>query len=271
MPLWPGYALRSIALLLSVAGLSSCSAASCRSTRSGSTGRSSRGSATNGAQPDWYLGWLIGALRLMPRFESTFAGKSIVPNPFFGGLLFPTVVFAALLAWPALERRFTGDHERHDLLDLPRTPLRTALGAAFFSWVSCDLHRRLRGQDPRQCQRLLHGSVWIFRVAALLVPLAVFLATRAICRELAASGTHPLRGWSGAVLARAPDGGFVALDGGGRGVPGPADASEPVAASKPATGEAAGRMTAAFTFGLMLAAAARRLVAWRRPPGGGQA
>ncbi|MGN6166558.1 MAG: cytochrome b, partial [Solirubrobacteraceae bacterium] len=25
--------------------------------------------ATNGAQPDWYLGWLIGALRLMPSFD----------------------------------------------------------------------------------------------------------------------------------------------------------------------------------------------------------
>ena len=31
----------------------------------------------NGAQPDWYIGWLIGALRLMPNFEPTIAGRTI--------------------------------------------------------------------------------------------------------------------------------------------------------------------------------------------------
>ena len=39
---------------------------------------------TNGVQPDWYMGWLIGALRLMPNFEPTLFGRTI-PNPFFGG------------------------------------------------------------------------------------------------------------------------------------------------------------------------------------------
>ena len=41
-----------------------------------------------------------------------------------------------MFAWPALERRFTGDIRRHDLLDRPRDrPIRTAVGAAFLSWV----------------------------------------------------------------------------------------------------------------------------------------
>ena len=227
---------------------------------------------TNGAQPDWYLGWLIGALRLMPALEIHLFGYTLVPNPFFGGILFPPVVFARALrmagARAALHRRPRAPRPARPPA---RQPAAHRARRRLLQLGRYDLRRRLRGPHPRQCQRLLRGQVWIFRVAAFLVPLAVFLATRAICRELAASGTHPLRGWSGAVLARAPDGGFVALDGGGRGVPEAADASEPVAASEPATGEAAGRMTAAFTFGLMLAAAARRLVAWRRPPGGGQA
>ena len=50
--------------------------------------------------------------------------------------MFPLVVFGVLFAWPALERRFTGDRRRHDLLDRPRDhPTRTAIGAAFLSWV----------------------------------------------------------------------------------------------------------------------------------------
>ena len=48
----------------------SCSAGSCRSTRSGSGGPYHTYLSTNGAQPDWYLGWLIGALRLVPGFDS---------------------------------------------------------------------------------------------------------------------------------------------------------------------------------------------------------
>ena len=36
---------------------------------------------TNGAQPDWYLGWLIGALRLMPGFDVKIGSSTLVPNP----------------------------------------------------------------------------------------------------------------------------------------------------------------------------------------------
>ena len=77
---------------------SSCSAGSCRSTRSGCGGRTTSRSATNGAQPDWYLGWLIGALRLMPGFDVTIGDYTLVPNPFWGGVLFPLVVFGVPLA-----------------------------------------------------------------------------------------------------------------------------------------------------------------------------
>src|SRR5205085_936028 len=75
---------------------------------------------TNGAQPDWYLGWLIGALRLVPSFDLTIGHYTLVPNPFWGGALFPMLVFGFLFAWPSLERRFTGDRAFHNLLDRPR-------------------------------------------------------------------------------------------------------------------------------------------------------
>ena len=45
--------------------------------------------STNGAQPDWYLGWLIGALRLMPGFDLVIGDYTLVPNPFWGGAAFP--------------------------------------------------------------------------------------------------------------------------------------------------------------------------------------
>ena len=63
-------------------------------------------------------------------------GHTLFPNPFWGGAFFPLVVFGVMYAWPAIERRVTGDYRRHDLLDRPRDrPTRTAFGAAFLSWV----------------------------------------------------------------------------------------------------------------------------------------
>ena len=86
-------------------------------------------SSTNGAQPDWYLGWLIGALRLVPGFDLTIGHYTLVPGPFWGGVAFPLVVFGFLYLWPWLERRFTGDDAFHNLLDRPRdAPVRTAIG-----------------------------------------------------------------------------------------------------------------------------------------------
>jgi ubiquinol-cytochrome c reductase cytochrome b subunit len=140
---------------------------------------------TNGAQPDWYLGWLIGALRLMPGFDVTIGDYTLIPNPFWGGVLFPSVVMLAMFAWPWLERRVTGDRGVHNLLDRPRdAPGRTAFGAAFFTWV---LLIFLAGAADRVYVFLgldYTGQIWFYRAFVWLAPVLVFLLTRRICREL---------------------------------------------------------------------------------------
>src|SRR4051812_49625511 len=68
--------------------------------------------ATNGAQPDWYLGWLIGGLRLMLNIEIRIGGLTLVPNPFWGGAFFPMFVFGFATVYPFLERRLSRSRER---------------------------------------------------------------------------------------------------------------------------------------------------------------
>ena len=111
---------------------SSCSPVCCRARRAGADQpglalrpvRPVRGEP--GSQPDWYIGWLEGALRLMPPWEIRICGFEI-PNPFFPGVLLPGITFRLLYAWPFLEARFTRDHAEHHLLDRPRDrPVRTA-------------------------------------------------------------------------------------------------------------------------------------------------
>ena len=168
--------------------------------------------AENGAQPDWYIGWLIGALRLMPNFEPAIGSHTIIPNPFWGGALFPLVVFGVMFAWPALERRITRDRHRHDLLERPRDrPIRTAVGAAFLSWVviifavgSTDrLFYSLHISYPAQ--------IHFWRVGVWVLPIVVFLATRAACRSLQRTEAHPLRAWQGDVVRRTRDGSVEVL------------------------------------------------------------
>lgn len=145
------------------------------------------GQSTNGAQPDWYLGWLIGALRLVPGFDLNVGHYTLVPNPFWGGVLFPLVVLLVLLLWPWAERRVTGDHAFHNLLERPReNPSRTALGTAFVSWVFLVF---LSGSADRVTVWLgvaYATQVWIYRIAVWVVPVAVFFVVRRICRELLA-------------------------------------------------------------------------------------
>jgi ubiquinol-cytochrome c reductase cytochrome b subunit len=91
---------------------------------------------SSASQPDWYMGWLDGALRIMPNFEIRAFGYEI-PNPFFPAVLLAGITFALLFAWPFLEARFTGDHVDHHLLDRPRDrPLRTALGVATLTFYA---------------------------------------------------------------------------------------------------------------------------------------
>src|SRR5207302_554221 len=119
---------------------------------------------TNGAQPDWYLGWLIGGLRLVPGFDLTIGKYTLVPNPFWGGILFPTVVMAVLMLWPWAERRLTGDHAIHNVLDRPRdAPGRTAFGVAFLAWVFLVFVAGSADRAQVFFQLPYVGEIWFYR------------------------------------------------------------------------------------------------------------
>jgi ubiquinol-cytochrome c reductase cytochrome b subunit len=141
--------------------------------------------ATNAAQPDWYLGWLIGALRMIPSFDVTIGGYTLIPNPFWGGVLFPLIVFGTLFAWPALERRLTGEYGFHNLLDRPRdAPNRTAFGAALFTWVFVIF---LAGASDRVFVLLGLSYEWqitVYRVLVFVGPVVAFFLTKRVCLEL---------------------------------------------------------------------------------------
>ena len=209
-PMWPGYALRSVGLLFASAGVLFLLGGLVQVNPIWQWGAFELQDGTNGVQPDWYMGWLIGALRIMPPIEGPVVfGYTIFPNPFFGGLLVPSVLFGLLYMWPHLERRVTSDHRAHHLLDRPRdNPWRTGIGVAVFTFIiliflaaSADRIFVSFGID--------YGTqVWLFRIAVLVLPPLAYLLTKRICEELRDYNWHPLRGPPGPTVTRTKRGGF---------------------------------------------------------------
>ena len=208
-PAWPAQSLRSGGLMLATAGVMLLLGGLVQINPIWQYGPYEPYIGTNGAQPDWYMGWLIGALRLMPNWEAHVFGYTIIPNPFFGGVLLPTLVFLLLYGWPSIERRLTGDRGVHHLLDRPRdVPWRTATGAAFLAFVVVLF---VAGSADRLYVSLgipYPGLIIFFRVTIFALPLASFFITKWICESLRATEDHPFRGAPGSVVRRATSGGF---------------------------------------------------------------
>jgi ubiquinol-cytochrome c reductase cytochrome b subunit len=185
VPLFPGQAPRSVALMLFVAGLLFLLGGLIQINPIWQWGPYEPWLGTNGAQPDWYLGWLIGALRLMPGFDVTIGHYTLIPNPFWGGILFPLVVLGVLLAVPFAERRLTGDRGIHNLADRPRdAPGRTAFGAAFFSWVFLIFVFGAADRIFVLWGLTYNVQLFVFRIAIWVIPAILYVVTRRWCRAL---------------------------------------------------------------------------------------
>ena len=185
LPLFPAQTFRSLALMLFVVGILFLLGGLVQINPIWQWGPYEPWLGTNGAQPDWYLGWLIGALRLMPAFDITIGHYTAIPNPFWGGALFPLLVLGVLMAFPWVERWLTGDTGVHNLADRPRDhPVRTAFGLAFltfvflvFSFGAADRLYVLLGLSYA-------AQLTIFRIAVFVAPPMVFIIARRICHEL---------------------------------------------------------------------------------------
>ncbi|MGH9588414.1 MAG: cytochrome bc1 complex cytochrome b subunit [Acidobacteriaceae bacterium] len=88
-----------------------------------------------GAQPDWYLGWVEGAMRLFPGVN-LHIGEYLIPGVFFPGVLFPALVFLALYLYPFFDKAISRDTQPHNVLRLPyEQPFHTALGCTVFVFM----------------------------------------------------------------------------------------------------------------------------------------
>ena len=185
VPAFPGQAPRSLGLFAIVAGVLFLLGGLVQINPIWLWGPYHTYDATNGAQPDWYLGWLIGALRITPGLDVTIGGYTLVPNPFWGGALLPLAFFAFLYLWPWVERRLTRDDAYHNLLERPRdAPLRTAIGYAVMSLVFLVFLAGSADRVDVMFGLSYSAQIWLYRVLFFAGPVIAALLAYRTCVEL---------------------------------------------------------------------------------------
>jgi ubiquinol-cytochrome c reductase cytochrome b subunit len=198
-----GYFLLTTSVLVLMAGLLTISPI-------WSLGPSSPSNASAGSQPDWYTGFLDGALRLVPPgwevvwFGTTWPLAVLIPQAVIG--LFLTLV----VAYPFVEGRLTGDNAEHHLLERPRdTPTRTGAGVAGLVFFGTLLTAGSTDLIAVQFHLSIEGLVHFLQVLLVLGPMTAFALTRRICLGLQAKDSEILlHGIATGTIVRLPNGGY---------------------------------------------------------------
>jgi ubiquinol-cytochrome c reductase cytochrome b subunit len=219
--LWPQYTVKSTALLMFIAAVIFGLGGLIQINPIWIYGPYEAARASAGTQPDWYVGWLDGALRLWPHWEFRSFGHELA-NPFFPGLLLPGIVFTVIYGWPWIDKRIYNDYGPHNLLDRPRDkPMRTAVGVAgliFFTDLTLASATDVIGNGLHISFELL---IEILQYGSFIGPIVGFFAAYEVCLLLQHQVAHPIQRPVGGIIMRDAQGGFhtvgVAHDGNGHG------------------------------------------------------
>ncbi len=208
---WPQHAFKSGSLLLLVAAVCAGLGGLAQINPVWQYGPFKAANVTSPAQPDWYLAWVDGLLRLGGPWSFKLFGYTVSEN-FWPAILFPGILFGVITLWPWIERRLTGDRAEHHLLDRPRdAPAHTATGLAgllllFIAFLA-------GGNDILAV--LLHVPeeiiTRILRYAFFIAPVLTWLVAFCVCRSLRASHLHPAAPTAGVRLRRTPTGGYETI------------------------------------------------------------
>jgi len=161
-----------------------------------------------GTQPDWYIGFADGALRLIPPglefvlFGNTWTFSILIPLVLIG------VFIVTVALYPFIEAWITGDKREHHIADRPRNaPTRTSIGAAgvtFYAvlWAAA-------GSDviATHFHLTIEGVTHSLQALLILGPILAYLITKRICLSLQKKDREiALHGYESGRMIRLPGG-----------------------------------------------------------------
>ncbi|MEU1629132.1 cytochrome bc complex cytochrome b subunit [Streptomyces sp. NPDC020096] len=165
---------------------------------------------STGAQPDWYMGFSEGLIRVMPGWEINFWGHTLQLGVFIPLMIFP-LVLVAIAVWPFIEAWVTGDDREHHILDRPRNrPVRTGFGAAWISWYLILLVGGGNDLWATHFNLSINAITWTVRIGFFVIPVLTFVITKRICLGLQHRDRDKvLHGRETGVIKRLPHGEFI--------------------------------------------------------------
>jgi ubiquinol-cytochrome c reductase cytochrome b subunit len=171
------------------------------------------GQVSAGSQPDWYMGWLDGLVRMAPPLETYFFGYTISWNILIPGLILPGIMFTLLALYPFIESWATGDKREHHLLDRPRNaPNRTAIGAMALTFTLVSLINGGNDIIATTFDLTINQMMWFSRIGVIVLPPIAFVVTKRICLSLQRADRElVLHGRETGRLVRLPHGEFVEI------------------------------------------------------------
>jgi ubiquinol-cytochrome c reductase cytochrome b subunit len=169
------------------------------------------GQISAGSQPDWYMGWLDGLVRMAPPIETHAFHHTISWNILIPGVIVPGIFFTVLALYPFIESWMTNDKREHHLLDRPRNaPNRTALGAFGITFMMVTLLNGGNDLIATHFSLSINQITWMSRIGLLVLPPLAFVITKRLCLSLQrADRDLVLHGKETGRLVRLPHGEFV--------------------------------------------------------------
>ncbi|RZQ60173.1 cytochrome b [Amycolatopsis suaedae] len=208
----PKFAVKALAFFAVVTGVVTLMAGLFQINPVWNLGPYSPAQVSAGSQPDWYLAWADGILRIWPAWE-LYLGDYTVPPVFFAGAIGLALLFTLLIVYPWIERKLSGDTAHHNLVQRPRdTPVRTSIGV-----MALTLFGVLEASGFNDIIALtfdisLNVTVWAGRIAVLILPPLAYFLTYRICLGLQRADREVLEhGVETGIITRTPSGGYLEI------------------------------------------------------------
>ncbi len=138
-----------------------------------------------GAQPDWYMLFLEGSLRLMPGLEIVLGGYTLSLNVLIPAVVIPGILFTTLALYPFIEAAISGDKREHHVLDRPRNaPFRAATGVSILTAFIVLILAGSNDLIATHFHLSIYDITWTFRVLFFVGPVIAFWITKRIALGL---------------------------------------------------------------------------------------
>ncbi|WP_182875788.1 cytochrome b [Microbispora sp. H10670] len=164
-----------------------------------------------GSQPDWYMGFLEGALRLMPAWEINFLDHTVTFSVLIPALVPMGIIMTGLALYPFLEQWVTGDRREHHVCDRPRNnPHRTSIGISAITFYGILWLLGANDEISANFHIDLYTTTWFGRFAVFIGPAIAYWITYRTCIGLQRKDAEVLsHGVESGVIKRMPNGQYI--------------------------------------------------------------